>query len=80
MDAVSILIWLSLVARSFHDFTIVVAILHRPIAHFSIQQKRCFAWELTGELEISLKNIHQITGLFFSDKRDPKYFGRFVHL
>ena len=55
MDAVPILIWLSLVARSFHDFTIVVAILHRPIAHFSIQQKRCFAWELTGELEISLE-------------------------
>ena len=52
MDAVSILIWLSLVARSFHDFTIVVGILHHPIAHFSIHQKRCFALELTGELEI----------------------------
>ena len=55
MDAVSILIWLSLVARSFHDFTIVVGILHHPIPHFSIHQKRCFALELTGELEIPFK-------------------------
>ena len=48
-DIVSLLIWLSLVVRSFHDLVMIASVLRNPILPLTFKQKRCYAWELTGK-------------------------------
>ena len=72
-DIVSVLIWLSLVVRSFHDLVMIASVLRNPILPLTFKQKRCYAWELTGKNLV--KNlVKKLLILLFSDKHDSKYF------
>ena len=63
-DIVSLLIWLSLVVRSFHDLVMIASVLRNPILPLTFKQKRCYAWELTGK-NIVKKFVRKMTDFTF---------------
>ena len=64
-DVVSILIWLSLVARNFHDLVMIASILHNPILPLNFKQKWCYAYELTGKNCFKKTPEFELTNYFY---------------